>query len=263
MVDVLLSEGEKAYITHGVQENFRSDGRSNEDYRQVDLETSLLSNTSGSARVRLANTEVLVGIKAELEKPRPEEPNFGYLEFFVDCSANATPQFEGRGGGVLATEITNLLYQAYSSKTIIDTKALCVHPGKLCWVLYVDVLLLECGGNLFDAVAIAVKAALFNTMIPNVSASMEEGDELELDVSDDPYDVRRIDVSDSPVVVTLSKIGNCQIVDATQEEEVCTLARLMIAVTSSGSITAVVKEGQGSLDPDSVIEMMQVFADFS
>lgn len=32
----------------------------------------------------------------------------------------------------------------------------------------------------------------------------------------------------------------------------------MVAVTASGSITAMVKEGQGSLDPDSVTEMMQV-----
>ena len=46
--------------------------------------------------------------------------------------------------------------------------------------------------------------------------------------------------------------------DASQKEEACCLARLMVAVTASGSITAMVKEGQGSLDPDSVTEMMQV-----
>lgn len=32
-----------------------------------------------------------------------------------------------------------------------------------CWTLYVDILILECGGNLYDAVSMAVKAALYST----------------------------------------------------------------------------------------------------
>ncbi|KAK7115484.1 exosome complex component RRP42-like [Littorina saxatilis] len=258
MVDVNLSEAEKTFIVHGIQDNFREDGRSNEEYRQMDLETGLMSNTSGSARLRLANTEILVGVKAELEEPKPEKPDVGRLEFFVDCSANAAPEFEGRGGEELATEMMNLLYRAYSASTVLDVSSLCLQSGKLCWVLYVDVLLLECGGNLFDAASIAVKAALFNTKIPSVKVRQEEGEETELEVSDDPYDVRRLDVSAAPTVLTLSKIGHNHIVDASQKEEACCLARLMMAVTASGSVTATVKEGRGSLDPDSITEMMQV-----
>ncbi|KAK7475009.1 hypothetical protein BaRGS_00033756 [Batillaria attramentaria] len=257
MVDVCLSEAEKTYIIHGVQDNFREDGRGCEDYRQMDLETGLMSNTSGSARLRLANTEILVGVKAELEEPKPDTPDQGRLEFFVDCSANATPQFEGRGGEELATEITNLLYRAYSSDTVLDVKSLCLQKGKLCWVLYVDVLLLECGGNLFDAVSIAVKSALFNTKIPSVNVTEEEGGQTELDVSDDPYNVKRLDVAASPCVITLSKIGHYHAVDATQKEEACCLARLIMAVTATGSVAAMVKEGSGSLDPDSISDMME------
>lgn len=257
MVDVSLSESEKTYIIHGVQDNFREDGRGCEDYREMDMETGLMSNTSGSARLRLANTEVLVGVKVELEEPRPDAPDRGRIEFFVDCSANATPAFEGRGGEELATEITNLLYRAYSADTVIDVKSLCLQEGKLCWVLYVDVLLLECGGNLFDAASIAVKSALFNTKIPSVSVTQEESGQTELDVSDDPYNVKRLDVTATPCIVTLSKIGHYHAVDATQKEEACCLARLMVAITASGSVTAMVKEGSGSLDPDSVADMMQ------
>ncbi|XP_076469813.1 exosome complex component RRP42-like [Babylonia areolata] len=259
MVDVRLSEAEKVFIIHGVQENFREDGRSNDEYRQMDLETGLMPNTSGSARLRLANTEILVGVKAELEEPKPDQPDAGRLEFFVDCSANATPEFQGRGGEELATAITNLLYRAYSSSTVLDVSSLCLLPGKYCWVLYVDVVLLECGGNLFDAASIAVKAAIFNTKIPSVVVRKEEGgEEIELDVTDDPYDAKRVNVSAAPTIVTVSKIGHNHAVDASQKEEACCLARLMLAVTESGSVAAVVKEGQGSLDPDSITEMMQV-----
>ena len=33
----------------------------------------------------------------------------GRIEFFVDCSANATPAFEGRGGEALAADISRVL----------------------------------------------------------------------------------------------------------------------------------------------------------
>merc|ERR1719300_598988 len=119
----------------------------------------------------------------------------------------------------------NLLYRGYSASTVLDVRSLCLQPGKLCWVLYIDILLLECGGNLFDAASIAVKAALFNTKLPSVKVRQEEGGETELEVSDDPYDVKRIDVTAAPTVVTLSKVGHSHIVDASPKEEACCLAR--------------------------------------
>ena len=60
-----------------------------------------------------------------------------------------------------ATEISTLLSRAYSH--VFDLGQLSVLEGSQCWALYVDILILECGGNLFDAVSMAVKAALFNT----------------------------------------------------------------------------------------------------
>lgn len=69
-------------------------------------------------------------------------------------SANATPAFEGRGGEDLATEISTGLARAYAS---FQTEKLCILPGLQCWKLYADILVLECGGNLFDAVSLAVK----------------------------------------------------------------------------------------------------------
>jgi len=50
----------------------------------MELETGLVSNASGSARLRLANTDILVGVKTEIDVPNPLTPEFGKLEFFVD-----------------------------------------------------------------------------------------------------------------------------------------------------------------------------------
>lgn len=60
------------------------DGRKRSEYRPMELETNLVEHAFGSARVRLASTDVLVAVKVEIDVPSLEEPNEGKLEFFVD-----------------------------------------------------------------------------------------------------------------------------------------------------------------------------------
>lgn len=67
-----------------LQNSYRSDGRSNTDYRPMELETDVVSHASGSARLRLANTDILVGVKTEIDIPKAEKPDQGKIEFFVD-----------------------------------------------------------------------------------------------------------------------------------------------------------------------------------
>lgn len=55
-------------------------------------------------------------------------------------SANATPDFEGRGGENLAVEISNSLESAYGSALAFDLTKLCILKGKKCWKIYVDIL---------------------------------------------------------------------------------------------------------------------------
>lgn len=140
MANILLSEAEKVFILHGIQENIRCDGRTRSDYRPMELETDVVQNSNGSARLRLANSDVLASIKAEIDVPHANRPNEGKLEFFVDCSANATPEFEGRGGEELANEISNTLSKAFTSPNAFDLKSLCILSRKQCWKLYIDIL---------------------------------------------------------------------------------------------------------------------------
>ncbi len=41
------------------------------------------------------------------------------------------------------------------------------------------------------------------------------------------------------------------------EEESCSVARVIMGVTAQGHVTALTKDGGGSLDPDSVAEMVE------
>ena len=101
----------------------------------------MIETTNGSARVRIGATEILVGVKAELEKPDMARPDEGKLEFNVDCSPNATPMFEGRRGGEhIEAELGGLFKQFYAKSDICDRSKLSVVKGQWCWALYVDIL---------------------------------------------------------------------------------------------------------------------------
>lgn len=61
--------------------------------------------------------------------------------------------------------------------------------------------LLECGGNLYDAVSIAVKTALWDTRIPLVRSVTVDGSNIDMDVSDELHDCQKLDVSGAPIMV--------------------------------------------------------------
>ncbi|CAJ0965939.1 unnamed protein product [Ranitomeya imitator] len=91
MASVVLSEAEKVYVLHGIQDDLRTDGRGCEDYRGIEVETDVVSNTTGSARVKIGHTDILVGVKAEMGTPKLEHPDKGYLEFFADWDEEVIP----------------------------------------------------------------------------------------------------------------------------------------------------------------------------
>lgn len=238
------------------------DGRSRRDYRPMELETGIVSHASGSARLRLANTDILVGVKTEIDVPTPEKHDEGRLEFFIDCSANATPEFEGRGGEELANEIRATLEAAYQSGRAFDLRKLCIVPRQQCWKLFVDVLILECGGNVFDAVSLAAKAALHNTRVPRVTAALQDGGSVELQLSDDVFDCERIDVGRVPVLVTVCKIGEHCVVDPSADEEVCSAASVVVGVSgcaqTGARVTALRTSGAGSFHVDTLNRSVEI-----
>ena len=55
MATQLLSKYEQQYIEEGVNVDLREDGRNCRDYRSFSVQTGVVSNTSGSARVQLVS----------------------------------------------------------------------------------------------------------------------------------------------------------------------------------------------------------------
>ncbi|CAB3363999.1 Hypothetical predicted protein [Cloeon dipterum] len=254
MADILLSEAEKTFILHGVRDNVRNDGRSCSEFRPIELELGLVENANGSARVRLANTDVLVAVKCEIDNPPSNFPDEGKLDFFVDCSANATPQFEGKGGEQLAVELAALMSRAYQTRESFNLSTLSIIKGMKCWKLCIDVLILECGGSLIDAISMGTKAALADTKIPKVSVIGSDEGTLELELADEA-DGREepLDWHHAPCLVTLNKLEDSLLVDASAEEEACCAAALIVGVSPNKKITTTSIPGHGSFLADSKI----------
>uniref|UniRef100_F1L2L6 Ribosomal RNA-processing protein 42 n=1 Tax=Ascaris suum TaxID=6253 RepID=F1L2L6_ASCSU len=270
-MDIHLSDAEKVFIIHGAEEGMRADGRSLFDYRPIIVETGVLATTNGSARVRLASTDLLIGVKAELTVVEDFEHYRNRINFFVDCSANATPLFVGRGGEDLAVEVTSALDVAYDNPYVLpDLKKLILSPMH-AWKLYVDIVILECGGNILDAAGIGVKAALRNTEICNVIVRPADEGKCAVDLANDNT-VWKMDVSRAPLFVSVHKLGEANLVDASLTEEACSRCTVSVAVSPTPEcsqdgtmlneedciVTMVRQSGGGSLEMDSLDEMVRM-----
>lgn len=255
MTSLLLSKAEVQCIVDGVEQDYRTDGRLCEDYRQVEIETRVLPNTNGSSRVKVGTTEVMVGVKAEVVDVDLHRPDLGMISIAVDCSATASPQFVGKGSTETEDDILSVLNLLYTSIDAVDLSKLLIVKGESCWLLNIDVLYVQCGGNIYDAASIALKAALYSTTIPNVSVS-GEGIEMELEISDDPYHVWKLDTSNCPLCVTIYEIGESYAVDVSEEEIECSTGHLHVGILRGGEVSAMEKGGPGNLDPDALLEMI-------
>ncbi|CAL2269432.1 unnamed protein product [Prunus armeniaca] len=258
-----LSIGEKHFIQGGIAQDLRSDGRKRLTTRPIYVETGVISQANGSARVRMGATDVIASVKAELGRPNALQPDKGKVVVNVDCSPTAAPMFEGRGGEELSAELAVALQRCLlggesGSGAGIDLSSLVVVEGKICWDLYIDGLVVSSDGNLLDALGAAIKAALSNTGIPkvNVAAGASGDEQPEVDVSDEEF--LQFDTSRVPVIVTLTKVGRHYIVDATSEEESQMCLAVSISINRQGRICGLTKRGGAGLDPSFILDMISV-----
>eukprot|EP00042_Codosiga_hollandica_P034704 m.246739 g.246739 ORF g.246739 m.246739 type:complete len:292 (-) comp54475_c0_seq2:359-1234(-) len=144
--------------------------------------------------------------------------------------------------------------------SVLNLPSLCIVPGRYIWVIYVDIVILECSsGNIVDCIGLAAKAALLTATIPVVELTGNGVDEpLDFELSDDPHAVQKLPAANFPLFVTMTKIGSFFVVDATAEEDSCVHTNVLLAVNPQGNICALQKTGHGAVAPGLLLEMMAV-----
>ena len=84
---------------------------------------------------------------------------------------------------------------------------LCIIPGQQCWILYIDALILDYGGNLMDAIMMGTRAAVFDTKIPKTEVQDLGDGQFEFEVLDDAEETDLVEgKEDMPICVTLNKV---------------------------------------------------------
>lgn len=196
---ISLSKSEKSYIRAALSESqpIRADGRSLLDYRSIALETGVASLANGSARVNIgksageesgSGTEVIAAVKLEVENVLDGEgvdggriactvswfvsgfafPSLYFSPFAKDCKASspaAYPHLSPAALDDLSYDLTIILNQCISHPSL-HPKNLGIIPRRRSWLLNLDAMVLSDSGNVYDALFLAARSALWDTKVP-------------------------------------------------------------------------------------------------
>lgn len=238
--------GEK--VLADLKQGIRADGRSKDDYRKIQIIKNISQNADGSARVKIGETDVLCGVKMVPMEPYPDSPDQGTISVMVELLALASPEFEVGPPSEESIEIARVADRALREGHAIDFHTLVIEEGKLAWTVFVDLYVLNQGGNLFDACALSGLVALLETRIPKL-----DGDK----IVKGEY-AKKLKLSSLPVLSTIGKAGPFLFSDSTIDEEKVMDARLSVGCLEDESICAMQKGGKGSFtskELDSALEM--------
>lgn len=212
-----------------LEQDVRPDGRELSETRPITINIGSISTAEGSALVKLGNTTVICGIKGELTTPKPEEPKKGFIVPNVDLPPLCSPLFKPGPPSELAQSATTFMDSLIIESGCISLEDLCIEEGKLCWVLYCDMVCLDFDGNLLDACCVALLAALKNTLLPTVKSNEDTGlPETDLSCK------KCLALSSCPVSTTFAVFDDkIMFVDPTQEEEAIATGMVTIVATEN------------------------------
>jgi exosome complex component RRP42 len=246
----IVTRVRKKQISELMATDKRMDGRELTDYREMKIEQGLIERAEGSARIVLGKTEIVVGVKIEMGEPFPDTPNDGVLTVNAELTPMASPKFEAGPPDEKSIELARIVDRGIRESKAIDTAKLVIEPGKKVFVVFVDIYVLNHGGNLIDAAAFAAVSALLNTKMSNY------------EVKDGEVQIKsgyeQLPIKKRPITVTIAKIGDKLIVDPSLEEEEVMDARISMAIDDDENICAIQKGGSGYFLPNEIMEAARI-----
>jgi exosome complex component RRP42 len=159
-----------------------------------------------------------------------------------------SPTFEAGPPRPNSIELARVVDRGIRESKAIDLGKLCIIEGEKVWIVFIDVHVLDYGGNLFDASSFGALAALTNAVVP---ASKVNGEDYPLEV--EHY----------PISITATKIQDTIVFDASLDEDRVADARLTVAIDENDHIRAMQKGLKGSFtlkEIDYVVETAQRLA---
>lgn len=224
-----LSKLTKKRIYEYLKTGKRFDGRGLLDFRKIEIETNVIKNAEGSARVKFGDTEIIAGVKIDAIEPFPDAEDQGVLMTTAELLPLSSPRFEPGPPQIEAVELARIIDRGLRESGFIEFDKLSINKEKV-WGLFVDIYPMNADGNLIDAGALAAVMALKTAKIPKY-------DEKKAQVVFGEHTDKKLPLSNRlPITLTFYKIGKNIVIDPVQEEEESSDARMSIAVSKDKEI---------------------------
>jgi exosome complex component RRP42 len=241
----------KKRIIELLKDSKRIDGRGQFENREIVVETNVSNKAEGSARVRLGNTEVIVGVKLQTQEPYSDHKDEGTLMVGMEINPSAGERYEPGPPKIDAIEIARVVDRGIRESGYIDFKKLCIKEGEVVWSVMIDIYAINDDGNLLDASAIGAVAALKMTKIPEY----DEEDGVKYGKLTD----KGLPLTENEsLMMTFYKVGDQLLFDPIRDEEDASSARLTLAISKPGKDKIINSMQKGGLDSISIEHLNQV-----
>jgi exosome complex component RRP42 len=251
MADDIVAEIKKDYLSQLAKDGRRQDGRAFDEFRPLRVQTRYIQQAEGSARVRLGDTDVVVGIKLQQGTPYPDAPNDGTLTSSTELRPMASADFESGPPSPESIEVARVVDRGIRESKCIDFGKLCIKPKEKIWMTWLDMHAVDYDGNLFDACSIGSIAALMTSTVPASKVAIDGV----APMSDFPMPIQEI-----PIMTTAVKLGGQILFDPTAIEEKVGGPRLSVSFDRNGNIRAMQKGLSGAFTSDDVRHIVRVGA---
>lgn len=148
------------YYRDFLNHDLRPDGREFDQHRPIVINVDSISTADGSAVVKVGNTTVVCGIKAELGVPLATAPDAGFIVPNIELTPLCSAKFRPGAPSEEAQVSGRLLDEIVANAGCLDLTELCCVRERLAWVLYCDIVCLDHDGCVVDAAVVALVAAL-------------------------------------------------------------------------------------------------------
>ena len=142
--------------------------------------------------------------------------------------------------------LSRVLETTFRRSNALPTESLCLIAGQKVWSLRADIHILDAYGNILDAAALSLQAALRHYRIPSTEI---RGGELTVfsAVERDPVPLAMLH---HPLCVSMSFFagGQTMIMDAELREQQCSEGQVIVSTNAHGELCTVTKEGGKEVD---------------
>ena len=243
----VISTIERKYIINNLRKEERIDGRGLWDYREFKILPDCVASAEGSADVSLGETRIITGLKYEIGAPFPDLPNEGVCTVMAELLPLASPLFERGPPDEQSIELARVVDRGIRHADCVQTKKLCIKEKEAVYILFIDMYVINYGGNLIDCGGVGALTTLITAHVPEGRWS-NENNSVEWTGK---YLTGNQIVNELPFVVTFGKIDNIIFLDPTLAEELVCDGRMSISVTEN-SITSIQKSGAATFSIDEI-----------